>query len=83
MSQTTDPGRFPRIRREQVTVDFSDWSHARRGWVEYWTRGDTVVLRQSLNRTEQWETDAVQEVYIPRRILRYIAGDPAVRVEDE
>lgn len=52
-----------------VVVDFSDESRNRPGWVEFFRRGDTIMIRQSLRRTEQWENDAVQTVYVPRDVL--------------
>jgi hypothetical protein len=67
------------IRRLTVTVNFSRESPRRSGWVDYDVQGDTVVIRQSLERTEQWENDAVSTVYIPRRIMEYIANDPDVK----
>jgi hypothetical protein len=52
-----------------VVVNFSNESPRRTGRLTITERGDTIVFKETLDRTEQWESDGQHAVYIPRALL--------------
>lgn len=60
-----------------IKVNFSRESPHRPGLVSFSEQGDTVVITQTLSRTEQWEDDLVQRVYVPRGLLEALFANGA------
>lgn len=57
------------LKNIPVVVNYSRESPHRPGRLTITERGDTIVFRQALDRTEEWENDVEYAVYVPRGLL--------------
>lgn len=67
--------------KRNVTINFSDESPRRPGNVlvevkkPYYGDEPTVVITQVLERTQQWESEGISNIYIPLSVLKELVAE--------